>query len=66
MQQQRNAIAGVLHLPCFRKQKHRKRKGKGSYTRKGKSKGLPFPYGWLPIVKVNRWSDSVNHGENNS
>jgi stalled ribosome alternative rescue factor ArfA len=42
MPKSRNAIAGVLALPCFQQRKVKPRKGKGSYSRKGRAQVLPF------------------------
>lgn len=38
----RNPMAGVLALPAFHQRKVKPRKGKGSYSRKGRSKTGPF------------------------
>lgn len=53
MQKQRNPMAGILANPTFRQRKVRPAKGKGSYTRKGRAKVLPFSFARLRSVKVN-------------
>ncbi|USM11455.1 alternative ribosome-rescue factor A [Citromicrobium phage vB_CbaS-RXM] len=50
---QRNPLAGTLANPAFRQRKVRPLKGRGSYTRKGRSKGLPFPYLAQVFVNLN-------------
>lgn len=50
----RNGIASTLALPCFRQRKVKPRKGKGSYTRKGRTKFRPFSIPAQEPVNLNK------------
>ena len=63
----RNGIAGSLANPAFRQRKVRPRKGRGSYSRKGRSKGLPFSFArgdnlltlTNPMIPVNHVAENL-------
>jgi stalled ribosome alternative rescue factor ArfA len=57
----RNGIASTLALPCFRQRKVKPRKGKGSYTRKGRKKFRPSSFGRKGLLTLTNHTIPVNH-----
>lgn len=58
--QKRNGIAAALALRCFQQRKVKPRKGKGSYSRKGRTKVRLSSYG-KTVLTLTTSTIPVNH-----